>query len=230
MRGARRAQLDPDRVSTLIFAVLFAGVVGARLFYVVDHLDVFTARPLAALAIWEGGLTLWGGFLLAVPVGIWMTKRLQLPTWRTADVLAAPVALGASFGRFGCFLNGCCYGHPTNLPWGVHFPPGSEAALEFPGQAVHPSQLYNVLAGLAVFGIVLWARPRLRGEGQAWWLMLGSYALLRGVIDWTRVYEAEAQTTLLGLHLTESQWIAAGLVLVSAVAFVRAKPSSAASA
>lgn len=213
-------------MSTLIFGVLLAGVVGARLFYVLDHLPVFAARPLAAVALWEGGLTLWGGFLLAVPVGIWMTRRLQLPTWRTADVLAAPVALGASFGRVGCFLNGCCYGHPTGVPWGVHFPPGSEADLAFPGQAVHPSQLYNVLAGLFVFALVLWARPRLRRDGQAWWLMLGSYALLRGVIDWTRVYEAEAQAAFLGLHWTESQWIAAGLVLVSAIGFARARPAA----
>ena len=51
------------------------------------------------------------------------------------------------FGRVGCFLNGCCYGRPTTLPWGVKFPPGSFASLEFGDTPVHPSQLYNAVVG-----------------------------------------------------------------------------------
>jgi phosphatidylglycerol:prolipoprotein diacylglycerol transferase len=205
-------------LSSLIFGVLLAGVAGARLLYALEHWSHFASRPWAVLALWEGGLTLWGGILAAVPVGIWLTHRLGLPTWPTADVLAAPVALGAALGRLGCFLNGCCYGTPCDLPWGVRFPAGSEAALAYPGQALHPAQLYNAAAGLLVFGVVLAARPRLAGTpGRTWWLMLGLYASLRGIIDATRAYEPSARIAGLGVPVTESQAISLGLVVVSAV-------------
>ncbi len=220
LSDGRRAGLDPDRLSTLLFAVLLAGVAGGRLLFVFDHWEAFRSRPWAALAVWEGGLTLWGGFLLAIPVGIAVTKRLGLPTWTTADVLAAPTALGAAVGRVGCFLNGCCYGSPTGLPWGVHFPDGSEAAHDFPGEALHPAQLYNAAAGLLVFAIVRWARPRLGAPGQTWWLMLGLYALLRGLIDQTRAYAPDAIVSGLGARVTDSQILSALLLLVSIAGFL----------
>lgn len=220
LRDGRRAGLDPDRLSTLIFSVLLAGVAGARLLYVADHWSEFASQPWRVLAVWEGGLTLWGGFLAAVPLGIWMTRRLGLSTWHTADVLAAPVALGAAFGRVGCFLNGCCYGTPCDLPWAVRFPEGSEAALAYPGQALHPAQLYNAAAGLFVFAVVLVARRRLAAPGQAWWLMLGLYGLLRGLIDLTRAYEPAARLGGPAGALTDSQLIALGIVVVSVAGFV----------
>lgn len=218
LREGRRVGLDPDSLLNLIFAVLVAGVVGSRLFFVLGHLDYYSSHPLETLFIWRGGLTLWGGFLLAVPLGILYTRRHRMDTWKVADVLAAPIALGAAIGRIGCFLNGCCYGEPTALPWGVVFPDGSEPALQFGQQALHPSQLYNALAGLVVFFVTLVSARFLRAPGQRFWLMLGLYAVFRGAIDLTRHYEASAY--LVKAVLTESQAISLGIAVVSVIAFL----------
>jgi phosphatidylglycerol:prolipoprotein diacylglycerol transferase len=221
LRDGRRRGMDPDSLLSVVFVVLVAGILGARLFFVLGHLDFFREEPLEALFIWRGGLTLWGGFIVGIPIGIWYTRRHKIDTWKAGDILAAPVALAAAFGRVGCYLNGCCYGSPTDLPWGVHFPEGSEAAIQFAGAAVHPAQLYNTAAGLVVFVVVLIARNFLKAPGQVWWLMMGLYALLRSVIDLTRYYDDSAILFTWGSgRVTESQAISLGIALVSLIAFV----------
>jgi phosphatidylglycerol:prolipoprotein diacylglycerol transferase len=213
--GARRG-LNPDKLIDLSLVLLVSGVAGARLLYVVGHPGEFQGRWHEGLYVWHGGLTLWGGFLVAVPVGLWFLHRARLPMWETADVFAAPVAIGAALGRFGCYLNGCCYGVPTALPWGIRFPAGSLPFAQFGGEALHPSQLYNVLAGLVTFAGVAIAGARLPAPGQRWWLMLGLYSLLRAAVDLSRYYEPAAIWAQWGrLAITESQVTGVGFALVS---------------
>jgi len=220
MREARARGWDPDRVLNLGLVVLTAGVVGSRLLYVLGHVNEFQGRWPHVLALWEGGLTLWGGFLLGVPAGIWYCARTKLPTWEAADVLAGPTAIGAAIGRFGCFLNGCCYGTPTTLPWGIRFPEGSLPYAQFRDAPLHPAQLYNVLAGLVTFVVVSLAAPKLRAPGQRWWLMLGLYALLRAAVDVTRYYEPSAYLVHIGgTGLAESQVVGILIAVWSTVLF-----------
>jgi phosphatidylglycerol:prolipoprotein diacylglycerol transferase len=128
--------------------------------------------------------------------------------------------MGAAIGRFGCFLNGCCYGTPTNLPWGVRFPEGSLPFAQFDNAPLHPAQLYNVLAGLLTFVVVTAVAPRLRAPGQRWWLMLGLYALLRALVDTTRYYEPSAYVFQIGNGgLAESQLVGILIALWSTVLF-----------
>lgn len=221
LRDAGRRGLDGDQLVSLIFILLVSGILGARFLYVLGHLDYFGRHPIESLYVWRGGLTLWGGVVVAIPVGIYTTMRRGMDTWVVADVIAAPMALGTTFGRMGCFLNGCCYGVPTSQPWGVHFPAASEAAIHFGEQALHPSQIYNALAGLAVFAIVLLSARFLRAPGQRWWLFMGLYALLRSLIDVTRYYDASAYLhRWQGGGITQSQIIGAALIAVSVAAFV----------
>lgn len=221
LRESTRRGWDPDRIIDLGIVVLVSGVGGARLLYVLGHLAEFQGRWHEVLFVWQGGLTLWGGFLLAVPAGLWFCRRAGLPVWQVADVFAGPVALGAAFGRFGCYLNGCCYGVPTSLPWGVRFPPGSLPFAQFGNEALHPSQLYNVLAGLAAYGVVMLVGSRLRAPGQRWWLMLGTYGLLRAAVDLTRYYEPAALVSRWGsIPVSESQVTGVVLALVSLLLFL----------
>jgi phosphatidylglycerol:prolipoprotein diacylglycerol transferase len=221
LRDGTRRDLDPDKLIDVGLVVLVAGVVGARLLYVIGHPGEFQGRWHEVFYVWHGGLTLWGGFLLAVPAGLWFVRRARLPMWETADVFAAPVAIGAALGRFGCYLNGCCYGVPTGLPWGIRFPAGSLPFAQFGGAALHPSQLYNVLAGLATFVVVTLVGPRLRAPGQRWWLMLGLYGLLRAAVDLSRYYEPSAVWAQWGpLAVTESQVTGVGIALVSLAFFL----------
>jgi phosphatidylglycerol:prolipoprotein diacylglycerol transferase len=232
LRESRRLGLDEDRVVTVILVALVAAIVGARALYVVEHLRDFRGSYLSVLALWQGGLTLYGGIVAGTVVGLVAARRTGLPMWIVADALAPSLALGMVFGRVGCFLNGCCYGHPTRLPWGVVFPPDSFAGLEFGPVPVHPSQLYFAAAGLGVFVVVWAARRRVRVPGELFWSLLALLALVRVPLDLTRAYEAEAVVLELGsVRVTESQVTSVALALFALLMIARlrreARPAAA---
>ena len=118
---------NPQLITNASLYSLIAGVVGARLFYVVHYFDQFQGRPASVFAIWQGGLELLGGFILAVAVIFFYLRWHKLPIRRYLDILAIGLMLALTLGRIGCFLNGCCFGKPSELPWAVRFPYGSPA-------------------------------------------------------------------------------------------------------
>lgn len=126
-RLSRSFTPDPQYITNAALYSLIAGVVGARLFYVIHYFDQFQGRLLSVFAIWKGGLELLGGVLSAIAVIGFYCRYHKLPVRRYLDVLAIALMLALVFGRIGCFLNGCCFGKPTNLPWAVRFPYGSYA-------------------------------------------------------------------------------------------------------
>ncbi|HUS71604.1 MAG TPA: prolipoprotein diacylglyceryl transferase [Sedimentisphaerales bacterium] len=105
---------------------LIAGVIGARLFYVVHYFDQFRDRPASVFAVWEGGLEFLGGVVLAIVVLIFYLRWHKLSIRRYFDVLAIGLMLGLAFGRIGCFLKGDCFGRPSKVPLAVRFPYGSD--------------------------------------------------------------------------------------------------------
>jgi phosphatidylglycerol:prolipoprotein diacylglycerol transferase len=154
---------------------------------------------LAALKFWQGGLTYYGGFLLAVPVGLWWARRKNLGVWRMADLTAPLIAFGLFWGRLGCFFNGCCYGAHTDGPLGVDFPGRPD---------VHPTQLYEALGSLAIFAILyFYVRPRKRAHGQVFAVFLVAYAVMRFLLEFLR---ADDRGGFAGL--STSQWISIPLV------------------
>ena len=222
LREARRLHLDEDKVTSVILVVLVSSVLGARALYVLEHLAEFRREWTSALALWQGGLTLYGGVVAGTVSGLLAARHWGLPMWTLADALAPAFALGTAFGRIGCFLNGCCYGRPTTLPWGVHFPNDSFAGLEFGGAAVHPSQLYFALAGLAVFALAMGLRRRLAVPGTLFWTVILLFALIRVPLDFTRAYEPTA--TVLGagpVEIVESQVTSIVLALFALLMIVR---------
>ena len=114
---AKREGLDQEQVADLTFFIILTGLVGARAFYV---WEVWGKKGMTtivdAFAIWNGGIVLYGSLLgAAIGFGIYRLLR-PMPMLRTLDVFAPSLALGAAFGRIGCFLNGCCYGDRCDLP------------------------------------------------------------------------------------------------------------------
>ena len=118
---------NPQLITNAALYSLVGGVVGARLFFVVHYFDKFRSNPIEVFAIWQGGLELAGGVLAAIIIILFYLRYHKLPIRRYLDVLAVGLMLALVFGRIGCFLNGCCYGKPTELPWGVRFPYNSFA-------------------------------------------------------------------------------------------------------
>jgi len=210
-REAVRQGQSPQVVADLSFWILVAALVGSRVFFIlVNWGDYFGANALVdtrfgriprLLAIWEGGLVFYGGFIAAALTAIGYLRAKDI-SWRPyADTLLPSVAFGQFLGRIGCFGAGCCWGRACDphLPWAARFPPDSLAYQSFAHRAnpmqyldaerlhtvgLHPVQLYESLGELAIFTIlVALVRPNKRFHGQvmAVWLML--YAMLRSTTE-----------------------------------------------
>ena len=222
LREARRLRLNEDRLVTVILVTLVAAVLGARGLYVIEHVDEFRHEWGGALALWQGGLTLYGGIVTGTVAGLIAARQLGLPMWVVADALTPSLALGTAFGRVGCFLNGCCYGRPTRLPWGVVFPADSFAGLEFGSTPVHPAQLYAAGAGLVLF-LIAWAlRRHLAPPGTLFWTVIALFAIIRIPLDFTRAYEPEARVADIGgWAITESQLTSLALALFAVLMIAR---------
>jgi phosphatidylglycerol:prolipoprotein diacylglycerol transferase len=121
-RLSRDITPDPQLITNAALYSLIAGVVGARLFHIAHYPGHYKGNLLSVFAIWQGGLELVGGVIFAISVIFFYLWYHKLPIRRYLDILAIGLMSALALGRIGCFLNGCCYGKPTNLPWAVRFP------------------------------------------------------------------------------------------------------------
>lgn len=172
-----------------------------------------------------GGRAALGAFIGAAASG-WLAIRLRRGDFlRYADAAVPAVALGYAVYRVGCFVNGCCFGTPTDLPWGVDAAPGSEAyaaQLVAGGLAadaahslhLHPTQLYHAAAGLLIFLACTRMAPGWPGRRLAFALL--AYGLARFVIEF---YRGNAQPIWLGLDVNQLFCIA--MIIVAAALWWR---------
>jgi phosphatidylglycerol:prolipoprotein diacylglycerol transferase len=152
---ARRCGFDGEAFVNAGLLALITGVIGARLSHILESLADPTNQEFArnGHTAWEnfkamlnvssGGLTFYGGFLVATPVLIFYAIRKRIPLLKGMDIIAPCLMIGLAFGRIGCYLNGCCFGEECGLPWGARFPYGSNAFVEQyeKGEIVIPSEL-----------------------------------------------------------------------------------------
>jgi phosphatidylglycerol:prolipoprotein diacylglycerol transferase len=249
-REARRVGQDAERLGDLAFIILVAALVGSRLYFIaVNASDYFGAnawmtvgglRIPRLVALWEGGLVFYGGFLAAAAATWWYLRRHRMAFLPYADTLIPSLALGHFFGRLGCFAAGCCWGAVSHahVPWLTRFPPQSLAYQAFSGRAnaaelltadrlstvpIHPTQLYESLGELGLFlALALVVRPRKRFHGQvlATWLM--AYAVLRSVVELFRGDVERGVVSGLGVGQWTSLVIFAAGVVVWAIGRRRA--------
>ena len=218
---ARRSGIDPELFANAALIALVAGIAGARLSHVVENWHDYTRPELSfgqnfwnAINIRSGGLTYYGGFLLAFPAVLAYGIYKKVPVRLGMDIIAPCLMLGLGFGRIGCFLNGCCYGGPTNLPWACRFhDPPITGPLTPPS---HPTQIYASIVNLGIFGLLLWIFRRQRATGQVLWSYLLFYAVYRFGIEFLRK-GVTAQVFAAGL--TQAQWASIGMVLAAGAVF-----------
>lgn len=215
---AARDGLPREKIYDLCLWMLLSSLVGSKLLMMFTEPE-YRDHPLQLLSLdfLRSGGVFYGGLIGAVLAGYFLMRRYQLPWWKTADACAPGIALGNFFGRQGCFAAGCCWGKPTNLPWGVRF---SELGHEITGVPVgvplHPTQLYESFAMLIVFFLLLWLHKRRSFNGQV--ILL--YALLYSVIRFTiEFFRDDPRGDLLGLTtatgLSTSQLISIVVGLVA---------------
>jgi phosphatidylglycerol:prolipoprotein diacylglycerol transferase len=195
--AARRKGLATEGMAVVALAALVGGVLGARLAeWLLAHRETVLTSPTALLDPRLGGRTLIGGVL-----GGWLAveaakRRLGIRR-STGDMFALALPAGEAVGRIGCYLNGCCYGVPTGVPWAVW----QHEAWR------HPAQLYAAgAAGVIFVALLLW-RDRLAREGDLFRLYLVLFGTSRFVLEFWR----EREVALAGLSL--AQWACLGVIL-----------------
>jgi phosphatidylglycerol:prolipoprotein diacylglycerol transferase len=199
---ARREKLDPELLYDLALWVFIGGLVGARLFYVVQYWGDRIQSVGDIFRIWEGGIVLYGSIMGGTATFFLYRLIRPFPLRPLLDVVAPSLALGIALGRLGCFLNGCCYGDLCDLPVGVSFPKDSppwkaQVVLGLlPASAthslpVHPTQLYSALDGLLLVALLSAYYPLRRRDGEVMALLMVTYPISRFLIEYLRNDEGE---------------------------------------
>ena len=183
-------KLDPQRFADVSWWVLIGVILGARLAFVLVNIGHYSSHPGDILKVWEGGLVMYGGLILAVLLGVWKAKRLGMPAWQSLDYGLTAGFLGQAIGRIGCLAVGDDFGAPTDVAWAITFPDplpvGSAFAPELSGVPVHPTQLYMSAKALSLFLFGLWMLKRKSFHGQVSLLLVMGYAALRFVVEYFR--------------------------------------------
>ncbi len=234
----RQMGIPAETFYSLAFGMFVCGILGARLFYVIEYWDTqfrsdnWRTTLVEILKFTEGGLVVYGSlFGAALAFGVF-TYRHKLPALALADLIAPSLLVGLAWGRIGCLLNGCCYGGETDLPWGVTFPRDSPAYMaqwesgrltgqvptrleELPvrSRPLHPTQIYSAIdAGL--LGWLLWSYyPFRRRDGEVTLLMLTIHPISRFLLEIIRVDESAVFGTGLSISQNISLLLLLGAIL-----------------
>ncbi len=169
---------EPDIILDFVLAAVVGGIVGARLFYVIGHFSDFSKTPGKIFALNMEGLVFYGGLILGLAMALLVGYLKKVRFWDTMDLAGVCVPVALAVARVGCLLNGCCYGKPTGLPWGITYP----ASAGLVG-ARHPTQIYELILDLVLFGLLWWKKDGFEREGTAFWLFLMGYGLIRFTVE-----------------------------------------------
>jgi len=202
----RGANISYDSLLTVALIAIPSGIIVSRLLHIIDLWGFYMANP--GLLLGFGGLTIWGA-ILGATLGIWIYSRFSdFRFGYFMDLVAPGVLLAQVIGRIGCTVNGCCYGKATSLPWGVVYTnPDSYAPI---GIAVHPTQIYEIIFLLIVFGVLFWLRKRFQPEGSLFLIYLSLYSMWRLGIGFLR----DGTDFLFGLHQAQVVGIVVLLIVV----------------
>jgi phosphatidylglycerol:prolipoprotein diacylglycerol transferase len=197
---AKRRDHDPDIIWDMLIYLIVGGIIGARLWHIFSPPPTslaqgvttayYLSHPLAAIAIWNGGLGIPGAVIGGVVVMYWYTRKHRLDFSDWLDIAAPGVALGQAIGRWGNFFNQELYGAPTHLPWAIYIDP-QHRMTGFTDQAYyHPLFLYESLWNLANMILLLWLGRRYSGRlksGDLFLIYVINYAIGRFLLDFLRL-------------------------------------------
>jgi prolipoprotein diacylglyceryl transferase len=223
-RWIARGGAPGDVLDIATWAVPF-GIIGGRIYHVITSPQAYFGEggdPLRALAIWEGGLGIWGAIFFG-GVGAWIAcRRRGIPLPAFADAVAPGLLVAQAIGRLGNWFNQELFGRPTDLPWGLEIDlryrqEGYEAFTTF-----HPTFLYELLWNLAAAAVVIWADRRFRlSHGRAFALYVALYCAGRLWIELLRIDDANR---FLGVRLNVFTAVVVGLLAVAYLVWQRGRP------
>ena len=221
LRAAKRTRIQQDQVVDVILYSVLAGIVSAHVGSILLDLPYYVRNPSEILGLWSGifsssggirGLSFHAGLIGAIGVAWLYCRRKRVSFTEMLDLCSPGLVIGYAVTRVGCFLNGCCYGVPTDLPWAVRF--HVDGGLTAPS---HPTQLYAVLASAVIYGLLVLTERRRRFPGQVFATYLCLYSTYRFLIEFLRK-GVTAEVAFLGL--TEAQVASIVVFAVSAAIVV----------
>lgn len=176
-----REGIDPDHLFEIFILVIILSMLGARITYVFLNWNFFQGEPWWKIfAFREGGLTFYGGLIVAILGGFIYCQWRKISFLKLLDFMTPFIALGYAITRLGCFLNGCCYGQITDVPWGIIFP----VIDNFPR---HPTQLYASFAALIIFIVLRCLRKYKYFNGFMFLYFTILYGIYRFIVEFFRV-------------------------------------------
>ncbi|MGD0838350.1 MAG: prolipoprotein diacylglyceryl transferase [Polyangia bacterium] len=223
MRLARQDGIGSEQAGAIYMWTAIWSIVGARLLYVITEWQEFT-NPLDIILLNKGGLVAYGGMIGGFLASWYGCHKRKIELLRWADVSAPSVVLGTAITRIGCLLFGCDFGRRSELPWAIRFPREApawqdhvanfgldkHAPWSFP---VHPTQIYESLAGLALFGLLMYLRRVRKFSGEVFLAWVLGYGTLRPIIE---VYRGDSDRGSVG-PLSTSQFIGISSVVLGLV-------------
>jgi phosphatidylglycerol:prolipoprotein diacylglycerol transferase len=231
MRRALKRGIESQFILDLSVLTLIIGLAGARMTYILTHLDEFRGHWIDTISPFQSdgkigiaGLVLLGGVVVGFAAAYVISRRKKVGFLTVTDILMPSLALGIAIGRLGCYFNGCCFGMPAEYGWCVIFPESSLAGSIYPETHIHPTQLYETLAMLGVFGFLLLFDRKARPTGLITGLFLSFYGIWRFFVEGLRWYEEGMILGEIGdLRFTVSRLISTIMVLVGILLILKVR-------
>jgi phosphatidylglycerol:prolipoprotein diacylglycerol transferase len=214
--ATRARRIGDDVVFTMLYRAAIGALVGARLAYAINHVSDYSDNPLSVFAIWEGGISLFGGIAGGILAAAPVMRAHRLSFWSLMDAAAPGLALGIAIGRIGDLVVGDHLGRPTDFALGFRCTDADTASpcIAPTGAGVHMPALYDMVNATLLLVVLLVLRRRRRWDGFLILVAAAWYGLGRFVEDFFRVDEVVA------LGLSGSQLTALTLVLGSVLWWV----------
>jgi phosphatidylglycerol:prolipoprotein diacylglycerol transferase len=237
---AQREGLDVDIIWDLAVWLVIPGIIGARLYYLIQFHDrVFNGVPSsqwlwATVNLSQGGIVLYGGLIGGALSYFAFCYVRHLRPLALADIIIPSVFVGIGFGRIGCLLNGCCYGDPTSLPWAIQFPRDSATFASMLEKNLvdindpctpwlHPTQIYSSIDGFIIAAITSWYFGHRRRNGEVLAVALMIYPVTRFCIELLRADEVVQWNT----PFTTAQLVSIAVFIINLVfmAYLSRRPA-----
>lgn len=208
---------DEGTLWELSLWAVISGIIGARLYHVIDYLDYYLKNPVKMLFLWNGGLGIFGAiFGGAIGSMIYLkVKGKKILPW--LDIISVATPLGQALGRWGNFFNHEIFGKPTTLPWGVYISPENRPVIFLRNEKFHPLFIYESILNLILF-IFLYStyqkkHTRLKSGFFTASYLIG-YSVIRFSLEFLRIDPWTIQLPT-GLTLNVAQTISILLIILS---------------
>ncbi len=209
-KRAKQQKISKEHIYGLLFFTLIGTIVGSRLMYIILNFNQFYINPVSIFSVGEGGFISYGGLIGAITLAKIYTIKSNLKLITLLNIAAPYIALGFAIGRLGCFLNWCCYGVLSNLPWAI------KVGIDIPR---HPTQIYLSLISFIIFFTLIKvknSKKKIFSENSFLWFLV-FYAMANFLIDFIRVYPPSQSLSVLYF----SQIIELIIFLTSVILLIR---------